>query len=542
MKIQHAGAAFILLFCLFGNLGAIGLVGPDEPRYVWIARAMATTGDWVTPRLYGQPWFEKPILYYWAAALGFLLHLPSEWAARLPSAFAALVASIAIGLLAAKHYAPSGHPASNPAFSAPLLFASTAAAVGFARAAAPDMLFSAFIALAMAAAATMLRHRGLLRPAQANTAARSDSWPLICFGLFLGLATLAKGPAAVVLAAGALLLWALATRHWRAVLRLAHPYAMASFCVVALPWYALCARRNPQFLRVFIFEHNFERYLTPVFQHPQPFWFFLPIVLLALLPWTILLWPAAQQGRRLWRQKSWRDSPGLFFACWAVFPILFFSFSQSKLPGYILPDIPPLALLCAATLAALNTPSGMHRNPFKFPAAALSATWLLLAIAAFVWMRRLPMYEHEALRNSLSAAAIVALVGGAAIAFLAFRRDGKFLEVSLIVVALLVGTAGFAILPRLDPFVSARWHAQLLQNDRHLDRVFTYRLPRSWVFGLNFYLWRELPEWSPADPNPALVLTTPDGLNEVRRLHRFYGTLEENVEGILYVPIGPTPR
>ena len=93
-----------LLICLFGNLGAIGLVGPDEPRYAWIARAMAETGDWITPRLYGQPWFEKPILYYWAAAAGFWLHLPAEWAARLPSAFAALAAALAIGWLAQKHY------------------------------------------------------------------------------------------------------------------------------------------------------------------------------------------------------------------------------------------------------------------------------------------------------------------------------------------------------------------------------------------------------------------------------------------------------
>ncbi len=503
---------------------------------------MATTGDWVTPKLYGQPWFEKPILYYWAAAIGFLLHLPIEWAARLPSAFAALAAAIALALLAAKHYAQGKHLATNPAFSAPLLFSTSVAAIGFARAAAPDMLFSAFIALAMAAVATLFRRRGLLRPGDASTVARSDNWPLVFFGAFLGMAALAKGPASVVLAGGALLLWALATSRWRPVLQLVHPYSIASFCMVALPWYALCALRNPEFLRLFIFEHNFERYLTPVFQHPQPFWFFLPIVLLAVLPWTILLWPAAQEGRRLWREKSWHDSPGLFFACWAIFPILFFSFSQSKLPGYILPSVPPLVLLSAVALARLSATPGTGGDPFKFASAGLSFTWLVLGTGALVWMHRLPVYEHDALRNSLSAAAIVALVGSVAIGFWAFCRNRGFLTVSLIVVALLVGIAGVAILPRLDPFVSARWHAQLLQNDRHPDRVFTYRLPRSWVFGLQFYLRRELPEWSPPDPDSALVLTTPAGLNEIRRLHRFYGTLEENDEGILYVPIGPAPR
>ena len=150
-----ASAAAIAI-CLFGNLGALGLVGPDEPRYVWIARAMAETGDWVTPRLYGQPWFEKPILYYWAAAMGFLLHLPAEWAARLPSACAALAAALAIGWLAKKHYGGDASSLSSPVFLAPVIFSTSVAAIGFARAATPDMLFSATITLAMACAATRI--------------------------------------------------------------------------------------------------------------------------------------------------------------------------------------------------------------------------------------------------------------------------------------------------------------------------------------------------------------------------------------------------
>src|SRR5580658_7470380 len=117
----------IIAVCLFGHLGAIGLVGPDEPRYVWIARAMAETHDWVTPRLYGQPWFEKPVLFYWAAAVGFRLHLSDEWAARLPSALAALAASLAIGWLARRHYGSGSRALSNPALLAPLLFSSSIA-------------------------------------------------------------------------------------------------------------------------------------------------------------------------------------------------------------------------------------------------------------------------------------------------------------------------------------------------------------------------------------------------------------------------------
>ena len=152
-----------MIVCLFSHLGAIGLVGPDEPRYAWIARAMASSGDWVTPRLYGQPWFEKPVLYYWAAALGFVAHLPAEWAARLPSAFAALVAAIAIGWLGWKFYRTESRQLTSPFLLAPLIFSTTVAAIGFARAAGPDMLFSATLTIAMASGAIILSRRGALR-------------------------------------------------------------------------------------------------------------------------------------------------------------------------------------------------------------------------------------------------------------------------------------------------------------------------------------------------------------------------------------------
>src|SRR6202453_4286654 len=216
------GGAIVITICLFSHLGAFGLLGPDEPRYAWIARAMAQTGEWVTPRLYGSPWFEKPILYYWAAALGFALRLPAEWAARLPSAIAALAAALAIAWLGKKHYGSalenqSGDHAFviSPALLAPMIFSASLAAIGFARAATPDMLFSASIALAMAAAASCLRRAGALRNGNAASThnQKLSAGTLALFGAFLGLGVLAKGPAAVILAGGAIGIWALATKQ-----------------------------------------------------------------------------------------------------------------------------------------------------------------------------------------------------------------------------------------------------------------------------------------------------------------------------------------
>jgi 4-amino-4-deoxy-L-arabinose transferase-like glycosyltransferase len=535
-------SAVAIATCLFGNLGALGLTGPDEPRYAWIARAMAETGDWITPRLYGQPWFEKPVLYYWTAAVGFSLNLTAEWAARLPSALAALGATLLIAWLAKVHYGGEMRSLSSPVLLAPVLFATSVAGIGFARAATPDMLFSASFAAAMASAATVVRHAGVLRTATAvgHAEPRGDCLPLALFGASLGLAVLAKGPAAVILAAGAIAIWAAATRSWRVAFGLAHPIAIAAFCIVAIPWYALCAARNPDFLRVFIWQHNFERYATPVFQHRQPFWYFAPIILLALLPWTVLLWPVTREGLRLWRGKTWKNSPGFFLACWAVWPVVFFSFSQSKLPGYILPSIPALALLCAVAVSrTLNRSQRQARSI----CVAVGITWVVIAAAASVAWPRDSVFVPTIGRLVVSPGLFVAAGMGVVAAVLlvaSFRGEPTtVLLLGALLVAASVEIASWRLLPALDSELSARPHAEFMHNDQHADRIFTYQLPRSRIYGLNFYFHREVPEWSPADALPALVLTTPAGLEQIEKLGRVNGDIEQTQPGLVYVPIAP---
>jgi len=530
-----------MLVCLFGNLGAIGLVGPDETRYVWIARTMAQSGDWVTPRLYGSPWFEKPALYYWAAAIGFRLHVAAEWAARLPSAFAALAVALCISWLAWKWYRSEEFCPWSPALLAPLLFSTSVAAVGFSRAGGPDMPFAASITLAMASAAVVLASAGAMRAliGGANELAGHRSRiAIVCFGAFLGLSVLAKGPAGIVLAAGAIALWALTTRHWAAAFRFLHPYAIASFCIVALPWYILCALRNPDFVRVFIFQHNFERYLTPVFQHRQPFWFFVPITLLAMLPCTVFLIPAAQDGWRLWREKTWHNSPGFFCACWAFFPILFFSFSQSKLPGYILPSIPPLALIIAVSVARMIEG---RQTPGIRIFVLFGLTWIGLAAGALVWLHRLPAAAAGQIRAPVIVCAMIATGAGVAIVTLASKHQRAAIWISLVVLSLAVEVAGIAVLPRIDPYYSARLVGTQLRGDVRPDRLLVYDLPRAWEYGLAFYLGRELPEWSPADREAALVLTSARGFEEMKKEGYFRGTLDEKYQRIVFVPIPARP-
>ncbi len=537
-------AAGVVFICLFSGLGAFGLLGPDEPRYAWIARAMAETGDWITPRLYGQPWFEKPILYYWAAAVGFHLHLPAEVAARLPSAVAALATALAIGWLGWKHYGVAESFPESPTLLAPLIFSTSVAAIGFSRAATPDMLFSAFIALAMASASSVLRSGGFLRAAPEVVSRDSprETFDLALFGIFLGLAVLAKGPAAVILAGGAIGLWAFATDQWWPAFRLIHPIAIGSFCIVAVPWYAMCAARNPDFLRVFIFQHNFERYLTPVFQHRQPFWFLVWITLLAMLPWTVLLISAAQEGLRLWREKSWSNSPGFFSACWAIFPIIFFSLSQSKLPGYILPAVPPLALLCAVSAPGVFRRSRVGAISICI---GIGLVWIALSLFVYYLARKFPLGGLGTISPLvLSKCAIATSIVLAVILWLAGMRQKLWVTVAItsLSVAAIVVAANMAILPAWDPYLSARPHAAFLRGDLRPDRIFTYRLNRSWNYGLAFYLRRELPEWSPNEPEAALVLTNQKGRDEIIKAGRVQGELNEAQQGILYLPISPLPR
>ncbi len=492
------------------------MVGPDEPRYAEVAREIARSGDWVTPRLFGQPWFEKPILYYWAAAVGFRLNLSNEVAARLPSALAALAAVLSVAWLGWKFYGAA------TAGAVTLVLATTIAGMAFARAATPDMLFSAALVLAMASAANVLRRSGALRDGGPAAEAKSGSHlhSLILFGAALGLATLAKGPAALVLAGGSVALWALATRQWRSAFRLAHPAAIAAFCIVALPWYVVCSLRNPEFVRTFLLLHNFERYVTPVFQHHQRFWFFAPILLLGLLPWSALLVGTAREGARLWRARSWHNSPGFFFACWAAFPFAFFSFSQSKLPGYILPAIPPLVLLLAVSVArAIEA----RRSESRWLLAAVGLTWVAgLAVPVDRLLKGLPLYAREPAAQHIHLWLAFAAAAGLSIALLAFSKTPwSALIVSSLLFAGLAEMANLRMLPRMDPYLSARTTARSIAAIPEIKaKVTSFEIQRELQFGLGFYLEREIQDWNAEDPGSAWILTNSRGLAAIEHAGR----------------------
>ncbi len=489
-----------LYISYFHNLGAIGLVGPDEPRYSWIARDMVESGDWVTPRLYGQPWFEKPVLYYWSAALSFKFFGANEAPARLPSAFAALFATLAMAWLAWRVYG------AGTARWVLLLLPTSIGMIGFSHAAATDMPFAATLAIAMVFAARLV---GLVRkpsiPNSFTSFTSSPSFTSCFFGFFLGLAVLAKGPAAIILSGGAVLLWAIFTKRWRDAFRCLHPVAIASFCLTALPWYILCARRNPDFFRVFIIEHNFKRYLTPEFQHIQPFWFYVPIVLIAFVPWTLLLlWSVAYGVRNsFWKTRA--SSLAFFFLTYAVFCLVFFSASQSKLPGYILPAIPPIGLLLSRAYIVL---SNRQERSLRWFLTGLAILALPTAIVLIAFARRF----HTSHNTPGAMIAIGCVLLAFAVANLLLTLNDQHQGFPF------ASTAVLPVLGLLLMFhsISRPWlrydpsgktlASEITAAQIPPQEIYVALMKRGQQYSLSFYLHREIPAWDSHEPKDGCLL------------------------------------
>jgi 4-amino-4-deoxy-L-arabinose transferase-like glycosyltransferase len=379
--------------------------------------------------------------------------------------------------------------------------------IGFSHAAATDMPFSGMLTIAMVCAAVVL---GLTRTVEDTPILPHTPWlALVLFGFFLGLAVLAKGPAAIILSGGAIFFWALFTRRWRDAFRLFHPAAITSFCLTALPWYMLCARRNPDFFRIFIIEHNFKRYLTPEFQHIQPFWYYVPIALLALLPWSSMIVGVASDFRRTLAEGAWRFSPDIYFASWIAFVFIFFSASKSKLPGYLLPAVPAVGIFLAQSISRRILEPAQHN---RWIGNSTGIVLFSLGVLAALNSDSLPLTPSA-----------LALIGGGLISAVlgSLRRLSSSLVMAVLAVifAITLALVG-ASRQMIDDSVSARsvlQAASIVWRDYSPEKCAIYKLPRSFQYSLNFYFHRELPEWSANQSIAGWVFTSPKEEYELRK-------------------------
>ena len=331
-RVALARVAALALFVMIDNLQR-PLANPDEGRDSEIAREMAASGDWVTPRLNGIKYFEKPPLQYWASAASFSLFGESEFTARIYTALCGLLALLAVG------YTARRLAGDDPALVAVGVLLSSPYFLGMGGVVTLDMGLTAWTTVA--ACAFLL--------AVAGPELQRRRWMLVAWA-GMALAVLSKGLIGIVFPAAAIFLHCLVNRDWRLLAKLEWVRGILLFLAIAAPWFVLVSIANPEFPQFFFVHEHFERFLTKSHRREEPWWFFWPILFVGFLPWMLTLVPAALDG---WRRESARETfPWRRFALlWTAFVMLFFSASGSKLPAYILPIFPVFALVLGDWLA-----------------------------------------------------------------------------------------------------------------------------------------------------------------------------------------------
>jgi 4-amino-4-deoxy-L-arabinose transferase-like glycosyltransferase len=339
--LQPRHVAWLLLALIviwFGNLEYRKLIKPDEGRYAEIPREMVVSGNWVTPRLNGIKYFEKPPLQYWATAVAYEVFGQHQWTARLWPALTGLLGIFGAWLAGLLLFGPLA------GFYAAAVLGSSLIYVFIAHINTLDMGVSFFMGAVLWA--FLLAQRDDAPPAATRL------WMHVAWAA-MALAMLSKGLIGIALPGAVLVLYSLIERDWALWKRLHLTTGLILFVVITAPWFVLVQLKNPEFSQFFFVHEHFKRFLTPVAHRTQPWWYFFPILFAGLVPWLITFFDALP---RAWRgdASAARFRPLRLCLIWAVFIYVFFTLSDSKLPSYILPIWPALALIIGWRLSRIS--------------------------------------------------------------------------------------------------------------------------------------------------------------------------------------------
>lgn len=370
-RLMLCGGIAALVY--LAGLGAPALWEPDEGRYAEIAREMAVSGDYVTPRNNRVRYFEKPPLVYWAGAVAVRALGRSEFAVRCPAALASAGSVVVTAAAAEMMLGPAVGMLAALALGLSPLF------LLFARLATPDpelaLFFSAALFAFYAAAGRDFR-RGAGRHLMLAAAA------------LLGLATLVKGPVALVLGGAIALAWLVSQGRAREISRIRWPECVATYLALTVPWFAVAAARNPGFLRFFFLHEHVQRFLSAT-EHGWGPWFFIPVAIAGTWPFFYF----APIGIAALRDSSHPGDSGArsaalrFLLIWFAIVFAFFSVPRAKLAEYLLPGLPPLAILAAAGLARVRLPASRGANRLLRGFAAINVVLMLLGAATIAILR-----------------------------------------------------------------------------------------------------------------------------------------------------------
>jgi 4-amino-4-deoxy-L-arabinose transferase-like glycosyltransferase len=478
--------AFILFY--FYGLGHLPFIGPDEPRYAQVAREMLLRSDWITPTLGGYLWFEKPALLYWLVIAAFKVVGTSEWAARSAAAVSGLLTVAAVFWMGKRVEQTAAipdlrSPISNKSdrkseisdFTAessskaymPLAFwcafvaGTSGGLIAFSRAVSFDILVTMTIAWALA----------FFFAAELELDLKSQRRLLAGFYFALGVSLLAKGLVGFVVSFG--VIGAYYTLRGRAPARkilTSIVWGVPLTLAVAATWYGpMFWKHGILFFDEFIIKHHFQRYATNKYHHPGAIYYYLEILPLLALPWTALLIDGVLQAHKaFWRG---RDDPisrlQNFALAWLVLPLIFFSLSSSKLPGYILPALPAAALLTGLRLAQ--------------PDANARRSWAITVTGALGWLIAVALHIFAGLSGKVSVRtalliAIIAGIAGALALWLKQNRQAAAFVIGVATCAVVIVSL-HAVAPRLVESESTR---QLIQqaDQRGYARVRVFGLQR----------------------------------------------------------------
>lgn len=456
----------VVLALIFGallafRLGSAPLANPDEGRYAEIPREMVASGDWVTPRLDGVPYFEKPPLAYWMVAACEEVLGPSEWSVRLAPALFALGGILATYGAARRIYGR------DAGFWAAVILGTSLLYLALGH------LLLIDVPLAALMGATLFCF--ILGVREEPGAARR----LLFYGLYASsaLATLTKGLEGFLVTGAVMFLWLLVFNQWGRLRPFYLPSGIALFLAIAAPWHLLVASRNPGWAHFYFVYEHWERFTDKGHGRYQPFWFFAPIVVLGFFPWTGFLWSAFREALAGGWARRRENADAWFFATWAAFIFLFFSASQSKLVTYILPVFPPLAVLTGRWLAAaLARPDAFARMRVGLRAFGFLSGLLAAALCVAVLKPGLIRDPQQAKALAPYAFVIAAILCVGGIRALVPRGDSGARGAAIAMTATLAFMVG--ILSYAMPIIDQRSTKDLAEVAKELvrpgDKIYCY--------------------------------------------------------------------
>lgn len=447
----------------FYDLAAKGMFGPDEPRYAAIARQMALSGDWVTPVLWGHGWFEKPPLLYWMNIPAFLLGLGPDLAPRLA------VAILSVAFLGFFWWILNREFGCRAAWLSTLMLATAAAWIAFSQVGVTDLPLAATYSAAMLLALSWV--------------ARRDGRFLPVAAALLGCAVLAKSLPPIALAAPLALRW----RDFRDLLR---PRVLLPFLVVAGPWHVLCYLRNGRaFVDELFWRHQFERVFSTSLQHVQPWWYYLPVLIGFLVPWSPL-------GRTLAHRTLYQDVRIRFLAAIVTWGMVFFSIPINKLPGYLLPLVPAAAALLGIALDRAERAAGWLAGCAALLVVFPIAAAILPGAAATGALSRVPLPRFRT--GWLFPLLLVPLV------WLLEARGRRLAAIALVALGATLGTVYLkrTAAAELDRVASARglWR----QVAPQAGQVCLDGVDRGLEYGLDYYAGVAIPQCAES-PRPLRI-------------------------------------